>query len=180
MKAPEIDVTLSTGEVKPLRSLYEQERLALVFLRHFGCTFCREHVRELRRLPELNIAFVTLGTPEQAEDFRLNMGSPHVFISDPEKKLHGMFNLERGGLTQILEPGISQGAVDGAEEERGVVLVDEHRKASVGTGSRLPFLQLLIAWAYTSDILRLVAYYCPARQVRAPSAWQSPFRTRSS
>lgn len=36
MQAPDIEVTLSTGERLPLRSLYEKRRLVLVFLRHFG------------------------------------------------------------------------------------------------------------------------------------------------
>lgn len=36
MKAPDVDVLLSTGERVPLRSLYEERKLVLVFLRHFG------------------------------------------------------------------------------------------------------------------------------------------------
>lgn len=102
--APDVEVTLSTGEQVPLKSLYERERLALVFLRHFGCTFCKEHVAQLRRLPDLNIAFVTLGTSEQADEFRKRMDSPHKFISDPSKELHALFNLERGGMAQVVNP----------------------------------------------------------------------------
>lgn len=36
MHAPDVDVMLSTGERVPLRTLYEERRLVLVFLRHFG------------------------------------------------------------------------------------------------------------------------------------------------
>ena len=104
MHAPEAEVKLSTGQSVPLKSLYEKDRLVLVFLRHFGCSFCKEHVAELRRLPELNIAFVTLGTPEQAEEFRKRMKSPHKFISDPEKELHKMFDVGQGGLAQLINP----------------------------------------------------------------------------
>ena len=102
MTAPEVDVTLSTGEKVPLKSLYENQRLALVFLRHLGCVFCKEHVGQLRNLNDLNIVFVTLGTPEQTEAFRKRMKSPHKFISDPEKKLHSLFNLQRGGLAETI------------------------------------------------------------------------------
>ncbi|HZH99451.1 MAG TPA: peroxiredoxin-like family protein [Fimbriimonadaceae bacterium] len=104
--APDVEVTLSTGEAVPLQSLYSHERLALVFLRHFGCLFCKEHVAQLRRLPECNIAFVTLGTPEQTEEFRKKMNSPHKFISDPEKKLHRLFDLKPGGMAQVINPHV--------------------------------------------------------------------------
>ncbi len=102
--APQVEVTLSTGEKVPLKSLYEQERLALIFLRHLGCVFCKEHVAQLRSLKDLNIVFVTLRSPEATEAFRKKMNSPHKFISDPEKKLHGLFNLQRGGLAEVLNP----------------------------------------------------------------------------
>ncbi len=98
MNAPEVDVQLSTGECVPLRSLYENERMVLVFLRHLGCVFCKEHVAQLRSLTDINVVFVTLGTVEQTETFRKKMKSPHKFICDPEKKLHDLFNLQRGGL----------------------------------------------------------------------------------
>jgi peroxiredoxin len=106
VRAPDVEVLLSTGDRVPLQSLYQQERLALVFLRHFGCLFCKEHVSQLRRLPECNIAFVTLGTPEQTEEFRQKMSSPHKFISDPEKKLHRLFDLKPGGMAQVINPHV--------------------------------------------------------------------------
>lgn len=102
MKAPEVDVQLSSGETVPLKSLYESERLVLVFLRHLGCVFCKEHVAQLRGLTDLNIVFVTLGTPEQTEAFRQKMRSPHRFICDPQKKLHALFNLQRGGMAEFV------------------------------------------------------------------------------
>lgn len=104
MIAPEVDVTLSTGETKPLKALYEKEKLLLVFLRHFGCVFCMEHVAALRSLKDFNIVFVTLGTVEQTEAFQQKMKSPHRFISDPEKKLHALFDVRRGGMAQVFNP----------------------------------------------------------------------------
>jgi len=102
--APDVNVTLSTGETVPLKSLYENERLLLVFLRHFGCVFCMEHVAQLRSLTDYNIVFVTLGSVEQTEAFRKKMKSPHKFISDPDKQLHTIFDLQRGGMAQIFNP----------------------------------------------------------------------------
>lgn len=114
MKAPEVDVQLSTGETVPLRSLYEKERMVLIFLRHLGCVFCKEHVAQLRHHADLNIVFVTLGNVEQTEAFRKKMRSPHRFICDPEKKLHALFNLNRGGLAEFLNPHIVVRAVAAA------------------------------------------------------------------
>jgi peroxiredoxin len=104
--APCVDVLLSTGETVPLKALYETQRLALVFLRHLGCVFCKEHVAQLRPLKDDNIVFVTLGTPDQTEAFRKRMRSPHKFICDPEKKLHAYFNLTRGGLAEFINPHV--------------------------------------------------------------------------
>lgn len=106
MNAPDVDVQLSTGEVVPLRSLYEGDRMVLVFLRHLGCVFCKEHVAQLRNLTDINVVFVTLGTVEQTEAFRVKMKSPHRFICDPEKKLHAYFNLQRGGLAEFINPHV--------------------------------------------------------------------------
>lgn len=106
MQVAEIEVQLSSGEVVPLASLYAEQPVALVFLRHLGCIFCREHVAQLRRLKDLNIVFVTLGTPEQTEAFRTKMQSPHRFICDPDKTLYRHFEIPRGGLTQMMSPQV--------------------------------------------------------------------------
>jgi len=106
MIVPDVKVQMSSGEVVPLASLYASERLALVFLRHLGCIFCREHVAQLRRLKDLNIVFVTLGTIEQTEAFRTKMQSPHRFICDPDKSLYQHFELPKGGLTQMISPQV--------------------------------------------------------------------------
>ncbi len=106
MTAPDVEVQLSTGETVPLKCLYEEERMVLVFLRHLGCVFCKEHVAELRPLTDVNVVFVTLGTVEQTEAFRKKMKSPHKFICDPEKKLHDYFNLQRGGMAEFINPHV--------------------------------------------------------------------------
>jgi hypothetical protein len=111
VNAPCVDVLLSTGEIVPLKTFYETQRLALVFLRHLGCVFCKEHVAQLRPLKDDNIVFVTLGTPEQTEVFRKRMKSPHKFICDPEKKLHAYFNLRRGGLAEFINPHVIARAI---------------------------------------------------------------------
>jgi hypothetical protein len=104
MHAPLSVVNLHDGTVIELSSFYEAKPLVLVFLRHFGCIFCREQVAVLRDRPDLNVAFVTMGTVPQAEQFKQMMESPHAFISDPNKTLYAAFGLVRGSFTQMFSP----------------------------------------------------------------------------
>lgn len=106
MTAPDVDVLLDSGEKVPLRSLYADRKLVLVFLRHFGCVFCREQVGQLRVHPNLNVAFVAMATPEQARDFKTKTRSPHPFVCDPERDLYEAFGLGRGDLKQMMNPRV--------------------------------------------------------------------------
>jgi peroxiredoxin len=83
--------------------------LFLVFLRHFGCTFCREAVAELaEKRPALEakgapLAFVHLGTEEKAQWFFKPYGLLDVpRFSDPEARLYQAFGLLRAELRQYL------------------------------------------------------------------------------
>ena len=99
-----MDVKLSTGEVVPLDALYGERGMTLVFLRHFGCTFCKEQVARLRMADDLNISFVAMAGPEETETFRQRMHSPHTFICDPEKALYTAFGLGRASAAQVFGP----------------------------------------------------------------------------
>ncbi len=83
--------------------------LFLVFLRHFGCTFCREAVADLaEKRPALEakgarLAFVHLGTEEKAHWFFKPYGLLDVpRFSDPEARLYQAFGLLRAELRQYL------------------------------------------------------------------------------
>ena len=104
MYAPSDVVNLSDGSVTELRKFYEDKPLLVVFLRHFGCIFCREQVAELRGSPDLNVVFVTMGTVEEAREFKERMESPHPFVSDPNKTLYSAFGLNRGSFAQMFNP----------------------------------------------------------------------------
>jgi peroxiredoxin len=96
-----------TGET--LRELTAGHAVLLVFLRHFGCTFCREAVDEISRKRATleargaRLAFVHLGTEEKANSFF----TPYDLqdcprFSDPEGKLYEAFGLSRAELKQYL------------------------------------------------------------------------------
>lgn len=106
MRAPQRDIQLSTGETASLARLYEDRKLVLVFLRHLGCVFCRQHVAQLRVHSALNIAFVAMAGPEETEAFRQKMRSPHRFICDADRELYRDFGLGRGEGKQIYSPKV--------------------------------------------------------------------------
>jgi peroxiredoxin len=96
-----------TGET--LAELTAGRPVLLVFLRHFGCTFCREAVEEVSRKRSLlesggtRLAFVHLGTEEKANSFFTPYGLADVpRFADPEGKLYEAFGLVRAELRQYL------------------------------------------------------------------------------
>ncbi len=95
-----------TGET--LATLVERP-LFLVFLRHFGCTFCREAVADLsEKRPAIEgkgvpLAFVHLGTEEKAQWFFKPYGMLDVpRFRDPDGHLYQSFGLLRAEFRQYL------------------------------------------------------------------------------
>lgn len=101
--------TSQTGQT--LASLAAERPLLLVFLRHFGCTFCREAVAELSEkrtaieAKNIPLAFVHLGTEEKAKWFFTPYGLLDIpRFSDPQGRLYQEFGLVRAELRQYLNP----------------------------------------------------------------------------
>jgi peroxiredoxin len=96
-----------TGET--LGELTTGRPVLLVFLRHFGCTFCREAVDEVAKKRSVlegggtRLAFVHLGTEEKANAFFTPYGLENApRFADPEGKLYEAFGLVRAELRQYL------------------------------------------------------------------------------
>jgi hypothetical protein len=105
-RSNQIDPTLlsaySSQDGQTLASLAAQHTLFLVFLRHFGCAFCREAVDDLSKKRQAiesrgtPLAFVHLGTEEKASWFF----KPYSLLDvprfgDPEGRLYQAFGLQR-------------------------------------------------------------------------------------
>jgi len=112
-RSNQIDTALfnsyTSQDGQTLASLAAQGPLFLVFLRHFGCTFCREAVAEIsekRQAIEANgnpLAFVHLGTEGKAKWFFTPYGLVDVpRFSDPQGRLYETFGLVRAELRQYL------------------------------------------------------------------------------
>lgn len=85
-----------------LFALSHESPVLLIFLRHFGCSFCRKAISDVAELaPELarrNVrpVFVHLGTPEVAQAHFAYYSIPDVErIHDPEARLYREFGLDR-------------------------------------------------------------------------------------
>ncbi|MBI1354705.1 MAG: redoxin domain-containing protein [Acidobacteria bacterium] len=97
-------------------SLFELSQLSptlVIFLRHAGCTFCREALQEVARLrPRIaaqgvEVAFVTMSEEPRAQDVfeRYGLGDAPRF-SDPHCELYRAFDLRRGSWAQMLAPSV--------------------------------------------------------------------------
>lgn len=102
-----------TSKNKTLLELSLDQNVLLVFVRHFGCTFCRETVSEIAKIEEaivgkkLTLVYVHMSDIGHGEEFFLQYyNHPVHHISDPAKKLYHSLNLKRGSLMQIFGPMI--------------------------------------------------------------------------
>jgi peroxiredoxin len=96
---------------RTLAEFCDGNRVFLVFLRHFGCTFCREAVAEIaQKRPKIeaqgvSLAFVHLGTEEKAKCFFTHYGLTDVpRFGDPDARLYQAFGLVKAKLSQYLNP----------------------------------------------------------------------------
>jgi hypothetical protein len=118
-----------------LLALVEASPVLLVFLRHFGCSFCRQAISDVAELkPELDKrgvrpVFVHLGTPERAKPFFDYYGIGDVErVSDPEARVYQLplFALPRmhPALT-LFQPSVWKGWLKGALFKHGIGAIKE-------------------------------------------------------
>ena len=93
------------------RSLYElsfDQRVLLVFLRHLGCTFCREAVADLsarqNEFESEGVQLVLVHMSDKAtaaEHFKKYKLNKFLAISDPELQFYEKFGLGKGSFNQL-------------------------------------------------------------------------------
>ena len=117
------EMTTNTGD--KLFDLSYQQPVLLVFLRHFGCTFCREALADISQKRDsieekgTRIVFVHMADNEVAEQYFQKYSLPGaVHISDPACQYYAAFGLSKGTFTQLFGlstwvRGFSAGVLDG-------------------------------------------------------------------
>ena len=91
-----------------LASMSRDRDVLVVFLRHAGCTFCRETLDELSKrreewtLKKIQPVVVHMGSPDEGNAMMARWGLSDVpHISDPECRLFQAYELPRGTFSQL-------------------------------------------------------------------------------
>jgi len=92
-----------------LKTLQNNKPVMLIFLRHFGCTFCKEALGDLAQQRaslenehQLTMVFVHMADENYARKYFANYGLEDVHrISDPTCTLYQAFKLERASFQQV-------------------------------------------------------------------------------
>ncbi len=99
---------ITTNDGHNLSVLSEDKPVLLVFLRHFGCIFCREALDDLSKMKnELDktntqLVMVHMAENQIAEKYFDKFGIKEVLhISDKECNLYKQFGLMRGTFSQL-------------------------------------------------------------------------------
>jgi AhpC/TSA antioxidant enzyme len=95
----------------PLGALVDRSPTLVVFLRHFGCTFCREALADVSALrPQIDatgtrIAFVHLESDDVAKPWFDRYGlSDALQVSDPSRAHYRAFDLGNAGASALVDP----------------------------------------------------------------------------
>ena len=100
---------LRTNSGRRLDDLADQQPQLVMFLRHAGCTFCRQALSDLSKqraeLEQLGVGIVLVHLGEEEPDTDEFFGGYGMDdlprISDPECRLYRQFGLDLGGFSQL-------------------------------------------------------------------------------
>ena len=118
-----------------LLALTAKSSVLLIFLRHFGCSFCRRSISDIAGLQSqlasrsVRPVFVHLGTPERAKPYFDYYGIGDVErVSDPEGAIyrHPVFALGRiHPLWSLVTPAVWKGWLKGSISQHGIGAIKE-------------------------------------------------------
>jgi hypothetical protein len=118
-----------------LLELVDESPVLLIFLRHFGCSFCRQTLDDVSRIRTqiegqgIRPVFVHLGSPERAKPyFDYYHLSDIERVSDPEASLYArpVFALPRKNVfSQFLVPAVWAAWLKGAIRKHGIGMIKE-------------------------------------------------------
>lgn len=105
---PVFGVGLSPGT---LAGQIMSERTLFVFLRHFGCIFCREAIADIRAAKEADpdypdVLFFFQGSATEGRAFLRRYWPEARAVADPELELYDAFGVGRATLLEALGPQV--------------------------------------------------------------------------
>jgi hypothetical protein len=124
-----------TESGRTLLELVDESPLLLIFLRHFGCSFCRQTLDDVSKLrggieaKAIRPVFVHLGTPERAKPyFDYYHLSDVERVSDPQASLYAqpVFSLGRkSAFSHFLVPTVLKAWLQGGIRKYGFGMIKE-------------------------------------------------------
>ena len=169
MNLEHVTIQDERGTAVELGSLWRDKPAVLVFMRHFGCIHCRDHVAELLALrpaiaARAEMFLIGNGSPSFIAGFRDQTGWPGAIYTDPSLAAYRAAELVRsvgatldprslGNAARALFRGARQGRTQGDQwQQGGVVVVDtagtvRWRHASNRPGDNASGAQILAALA---------------------------------
>jgi len=91
-----------------LRDIADEQPVLVAFLRHLGCVFCMEAMKDIQaqrakiESKNVKICLVHMATPEVAEGYFAEYGLDDVcHVSDPDCKYYESFGLIKGKFNQL-------------------------------------------------------------------------------
>jgi hypothetical protein len=124
-----------TESGRPLLEVVDASPVLLIFLRHFGCAFCRQALDQVSQIREriaakgTNPVFVHLGSPERAKPYFDYYHLPDVErVSNPDASLyqHPAFALSpRNVFLNVLSPAVWKGWLKGPLLKYGIGTIQE-------------------------------------------------------
>lgn len=134
-------ITQNTGE--SLAQITAEQPVLLIFLRHFGCSFCREAIADIAKKRKqleaqgVRIVFVHMAPSREIAEkfFRKYKLFPIDHISDPDKRFYAAFGLGRGTPVQLFGfmnwiRGFQAGVIEG----HGF----DYQNENIGDGFQMP------------------------------------------
>ena len=104
----EVLEAIFTNEGNDLRTIAEENTVMLVFLRHFGCVFCREALDDFSKIKEelnrlnIKLVFVHMAEESYGDQYFKEYGlESEEHISDPDMTLYEYFGLQKGTFREL-------------------------------------------------------------------------------
>ena len=138
MNQPDLNDALRairTESGRPLLEVLDDSPILLIFLRHFGCSFCRQTLEEVSKVRGeiqargANPVFVHLGSPERAQPYFDHYQLSDVErVSNPDGSLyaHPAFQLPRTNpYSHFLVPAVWRAWLKGSIRKYGIGMLQE-------------------------------------------------------
>lgn len=110
--APHVAVIDLDGHAVDLASRWEfaPRGLAVVFLRHYGCPYCRLHAQDFQRhatdlaTAGIEVALIGCGTLDEARAFAGDLDITLPLYNDAERQAYAAFGVGQATLSGMLHP----------------------------------------------------------------------------